>query len=234
MNMIVTLERTPVREGRPARDRGPLAVFSRLAASAGAEQYLVLEMGAGAHGEAAILTANWIYDAVREVGRKALAELAAGPLATAPGTAPRMFTAGDAAARGLLDLDAALALEDHGHFELCCVALLAGRLRAALLLSAARPGAITPAGLARVQIQACYALSAMPGRAERCAPPHCLSERERECLRWVADGKTTDEIALILEVSPNTVNSYVTLAIQKLSASNRAMAIATAIRSGII
>lgn len=39
---------------------------------------------------------------------------------------------------------------------------------------------------------------------------------------------------MILGVSSNTINSYITHAIQKLSASNRAMAIATAIRSGII
>ena len=61
-----------------------------------------------------------------------------------------------------------------------------------------------------------------------------LSERERECLFWVSEGKTTDEVATILGVSPNTVNSYVTNAIQKLSAANRPAAIATAIRSGII
>jgi DNA-binding CsgD family transcriptional regulator len=61
-----------------------------------------------------------------------------------------------------------------------------------------------------------------------------LSERQRECLKWVSEGKTTDEIALILGVSPNTINSYVAHAIQKFGASNRAMAIATAIRSGVI
>ncbi|TIX10880.1 MAG: helix-turn-helix transcriptional regulator, partial [Mesorhizobium sp.] len=55
-----------------------------------------------------------------------------------------------------------------------------------------------------------------------------------ECLFWVSEGKTTDEVALILGVSSNTVNSYITHAIQKFAASNRAMAIATAIRSGII
>ena len=44
----------------------------------------------------------------------------------------------------------------------------------------------------------------------------------------------TDEVAVILGVSSNTVNSYITHAIQKFAASNRAMAIATAIRSGII
>jgi DNA-binding CsgD family transcriptional regulator len=61
-----------------------------------------------------------------------------------------------------------------------------------------------------------------------------LSERERECMRWVSEGKTTDEVAMILGVSSNTVNSYVGHAMQKLSASNRAMAMATAIRNGLI
>jgi len=51
---------------------------------------------------------------------------------------------------------------------------------------------------------------------------------------WVSEGKTTDEVALILGVSSNTVNSYIAHAIQKFGANNRAMAIATAIRSGII
>ncbi len=42
----------------------------------------------------------------------------------------------------------------------------------------------------------------------------------------MSEGKTTDEVAVILGVSGNTVNSYITHAIQKLSASNRPMAIA--------
>ncbi len=61
-----------------------------------------------------------------------------------------------------------------------------------------------------------------------------LSDRERECLFWVSEGKTTDEVAMILGVSSNTVSSYITHAIQKFAASNRAMAVATAIRSGIV
>lgn len=79
----------------------------------------------------------------------------------------------------------------------------------------------------------CYALSQIaPDLVVEPGDP--LSERERECLRWVSEGKTTDEVAMILGVSSNTVNSYVTHAIQKLSASNRAMAMATAIRNGLI
>ena len=83
-------------------------------------------------------------------------------------------------------------------------------------------------------MRCCYALSQIPEMLRQAAAQDPLSDRERECLAWVSEGKTTDEVALILGVSANTVNSYVTHAIQKLSASNRAMAIATAIRNGII
>ena len=62
------------------------------------------------------------------------------------------------------------------------------------------------------------------------AAADALSERERECLFWVSEGKTTGEVAVILGVTSNTVNSYLANAIQKFGASNRAMAIATAIR----
>jgi DNA-binding CsgD family transcriptional regulator len=83
-------------------------------------------------------------------------------------------------------------------------------------------------------MRCCYALSDMRALLLASAAKDPLSERERECLAWVAEGKTTDEVALILGVSANTINSYVTHAIQKLGADNRAMAVATAIRSGII
>jgi DNA-binding CsgD family transcriptional regulator len=79
-----------------------------------------------------------------------------------------------------------------------------------------------------------YALSTAGGGIADEACEHLISERERECLGWVAEGKTTMDIATILGVSSNTINSYLAHVIQKLSARNRAMAIAVAIRSGII
>lgn len=86
----------------------------------------------------------------------------------------------------------------------------------------------------RAQLQCCYALSQVPALLAAASMQDPLSDRERECLFWVSEGKTTDEVAVILGVSANTVNSYITQAIRKFSASNRAMAVATAIRSGII
>ena len=121
-----------------------------------------------------------------------------------------------------------------GHREIFSLKLAVGMQRYFLLLSSAETGKIAIDALTAAQFKCCYALSQVPGMLAAAVMLNPLSDRERECLGWVSEGKTTDEVALILGVSSNTVNSYLTHAIQKLAASNRAMAIATAIRSGII
>lgn len=55
-----------------------------------------------------------------------------------------------------------------------------------------------------------------------------LSTRERECLRWAAAGKTTEEVAVILGLSHETVRVYFKRAMRKLGATNRAQAVARA------
>jgi DNA-binding CsgD family transcriptional regulator len=61
-----------------------------------------------------------------------------------------------------------------------------------------------------------------------------LSVREIECLRWAAAGKSSDEIAIILGISVNTVSSYFKTATRKLDAVNRMQAIARALRMKLI
>jgi DNA-binding CsgD family transcriptional regulator len=63
--------------------------------------------------------------------------------------------------------------------------------------------------------------------------PH-LSYRERECLGWVAAGKTTDELAGILGLSRETVKIYVKRAMRKLGANTRSQAVARAYREGLL
>ncbi|MCA1379001.1 helix-turn-helix transcriptional regulator [Bradyrhizobium sp. IC4060] len=48
-----------------------------------------------------------------------------------------------------------------------------------------------------------------------------LSERERQCLRWVEEGKSSWAIGVILNVSENTVNFHVKNAMRKLETSSR-------------
>ena len=56
-----------------------------------------------------------------------------------------------------------------------------------------------------------------------------LTPRERECLSWVAAGKTDWEISQILAISEQTAHEYVQNALMKLKATTRAQAVATAI-----
>lgn len=61
-----------------------------------------------------------------------------------------------------------------------------------------------------------------------------LTERETECLSWIAKGKTSDEIALIIGISRNTVNNYITSIMNKTATKSRAEAVAEAVRSELI
>lgn len=61
-----------------------------------------------------------------------------------------------------------------------------------------------------------------------------LTPREYEVLRWVSEGKTSSEVALILGISPKTVNLHAENAIVKLNATNRTNAVVRAINLGLI
>ncbi|MGV7217561.1 autoinducer binding domain-containing protein [Bradyrhizobium sp. UFLA05-112] len=61
-----------------------------------------------------------------------------------------------------------------------------------------------------------------------------LSEREKDCLRWVAEGKSSWEIGKILSVSENTVNFHLKNAIRKLGTANRTQGLVKALRLGLI
>lgn len=59
----------------------------------------------------------------------------------------------------------------------------------------------------------------------RSAPPSALSPRERECLQWIAEGKTYWECAMILGLSEHTVRCYLESARHKLGAANNSHAV---------
>ncbi|WP_330240598.1 response regulator transcription factor [Streptomyces sp. NBC_00525] len=59
-----------------------------------------------------------------------------------------------------------------------------------------------------------------------------LTDREREVLRTAADGSTNAEIAAALHLSQGTVRNYLSMAIQKTAARNRAEAVRTAREKG--
>lgn len=67
----------------------------------------------------------------------------------------------------------------------------------------------------------------LDGRARR-SDAVSLTDREVECLRWAARGKTAQDIAVILDRSLATVCLHLNNAARKLDAQNRAQAIARA------
>ena len=222
----------------PARlsSRGDLTSFlMQLSDEIGADAYMLLAI---VHDQdrnlARIVASNWIHDAIELAGHSLIAALALAPAAAQLGTRPRSILAAAAPALPELGGEEAKLLDVLGHREIFPLRLAVGSRRYFLLLSSAEAGKIAADTLTGVQFKCCYALSQVPGLLAAAVMLNPLTDRERECLSWVSEGKTTDEVALILGVSSNTVNSYLTHAIQKLAASNRAMAIAIAIRSGII
>lgn len=64
--------------------------------------------------------------------------------------------------------------------------------------------------------------------------PTRLTDREREVLGWVAQGKTTREIAAMLNIAPRTVDEHAKSAGRKLKALNRTHAVAIALRDRVI
>lgn len=61
-----------------------------------------------------------------------------------------------------------------------------------------------------------------------------LSEREKECLLWAAEGKTSWEIANIIHISERTVIFHIQNASSKMGVSNRPHAVARALSMGLV
>lgn len=207
-------------------------LMRRVCSGIGIDHYLLVEPAAerGLKG-LRILASNWIYDALEELGGEGIFSLIESGHAARLGETVAALPASAA----FLSPQQRLALRDHGHDQIFIRRLCVRGRSIFALLSAARGAGIAPAALARAGVMCSYALDGhLAAAAQEPSRAGILSERQRECLKWVSEGKTTEEIALILGVSSNTINSYVAHAIQKFGASNRAMAIATAIRSGVI
>ena len=63
--------------------------------------------------------------------------------------------------------------------------------------------------------------------------PH-LSGRELECLRWIARGKDSGEIAIILDISAHTARDYLKSARYKLDSVTSAQAVTKAVKLGLL
>ncbi len=236
MNSIARFEDGIEGLALPSSRTGLARYLNRLSHNVGADSYMLIEVAReGDADEARILASNWIYDTIRALGMEMIQRIAHASPTAFMGAQPRLWSPSAEASEGsFISIEEAEALEAGGHFEIASARVKAAGTCYCVVFSARRPRSIDTTGLPAAHVALSYALSALARSEPAIAARSPISERERECLCWVSQGKTTDEVAVILGVSSNTVNSYVTHAIQKLSARNRAMAIATAIRAGFI
>jgi DNA-binding NarL/FixJ family response regulator len=61
-----------------------------------------------------------------------------------------------------------------------------------------------------------------------------LTQREREVLRLLSEGNSNEQIGEVLAISPQTVRTHVQKAMEKLGATTRVQAVATALRESLI
>ncbi len=61
-----------------------------------------------------------------------------------------------------------------------------------------------------------------------------LSARELEILRWTSDGKTSHEVAEILNLSKRTIDFHINNAVLKLNATNKTAAAIKAAKLGLL
>lgn len=78
------------------------------------------------------------------------------------------------------------------------------------------------------------AFSEIAHKPESSRPAVELSPRERDCLSWAAEGKSSWDIGAILAISESTVNFHIKNAMRKLRTTSRVVAVVKAIRLNLI
>ena len=118
--------------------------------------------------------------------------------------------------------------------QYCSLLFCVGRVRFALLLLFEEQMILSQERLREAALLAAYGASFVEGRGQRNDRDFELTEREVECLFWIAEGKTSDEIAVILGISRNTINNYITSVMRKTATKTRSEAIAYAVRNNLV
>lgn len=217
-------------------DRGALTIFlGDMADEAGAAYYMLLTTVSHERKLAGrVISSNWVFDAIQLVGLATLGDIARSDIVLVPGGRPRSLDTNAAPSAGAaVDAQSIALLRRLGHAEIYCLRLNIGRAQAYLMLSG-DAGAINADKLGEIQMRSNYRLSGMSEDLRLATLRNGLQVRERECLAWAAEGKTSEEIAMILGLPASTANAAITIAMEKLQARNRVEAVATAIRTGIL
>ncbi|PKA40857.1 helix-turn-helix transcriptional regulator [Rhizobium sullae] len=118
--------------------------------------------------------------------------------------------------------------------QYCSLTFNVGRSRLSLMFLFDDGFILSPERLRDVGLLAGYLASSLQCAGTRVDRDFELTERELECLFWIAEGKTSDEIAMILGISRNTINNYITSVMRKTATKTRSEAIAFAVRNNLV
>lgn len=118
--------------------------------------------------------------------------------------------------------------------QYCSIAFNVGRNRYCLTLLCPVDVILSQQGLRAVGVYASYLASLLFSEQTKTGRELELMDRELECLYWIAEGKTSDEIAVIIGISKNTINNYITSVMRKTATKTRSEAIAYAVRNNLV
>lgn len=200
--------------------------LATLCAYVGAEGYLLTRHELSSEsGLDSILSSDWPFDLVRKRGAELIAKLSrATELEKCSAVLQPAFTV-------LADKDNA---ETGSSREYCTLIFSAGRNRYCLLFICPPDVILSQQRLRETGVVASYFASLLFQDVAKVSREMELTERELECLYWIAEGKTSDEIATIIGISKNTINNYITSIMRKTATKTRSEAIAYAVRHNLV
>ncbi len=172
-----------------------------------------------------VVCSNWPFDMVRKLG-KVMSELNA--------RSNEMEKCLSIMQPAFLSLPSGIEPSHGLSREYCAVTFNVGRARFSLMLLFPQDIILSQENLRDVGLLTAYFASFSQERETRNDRDFELTERELECLFWIAEGKTSDEIAVILGISRNTINNYITSVMRKTATKTRSEAIAYAVRNNLV
>lgn len=172
-----------------------------------------------------IVTSNWPFNLVRGYGVKLVDALAR------TSEVRRCLQSFEPTFQ---EVDSSVPLPEEYSRRICLIPYNAGPARMLLVLIFDKDTFLSHDRLRDVAVAAAYHTSHFPELISSNNALSDLTDREIECLSWIGEGKTSDEIALIIGISRNTVNNYITSIMNKTGAKTRSEAVAFAVRQRII
>jgi DNA-binding CsgD family transcriptional regulator len=197
-----------------------------LATYAGASYYMLArEDMFQENGLSFVITSNWPFDLVKKIG---------GTLAASQARVSEMEKCLSLLQPQLHILPDEGCIPKGTDRQYCAMTFCVGNIRFALLLMFPEGTVPSMERLREVGLLCGYSASFGIGYDLKVERDIDLTERELECLYWIAEGKTSDEMATILGISRNTINNYITSVMRKTATKTRSEAIAYAVRNNLV